>query len=147
MSMADFYSHRARAFLIADPDADPELISFVQDLLATGGTGVPSYQMHQGTQQVYEEQLRVYIGLLQTDVVILLRTERQPSREVLTALRIARAAEKPVQALVMEGITAGIEVDELHVIKADPNDQSWPGLQDLRSWAIDFPKRYGHSIR
>lgn len=144
--MADFFSHRARAFLVADPDTDPELIWFVQDLLATAGTGVPNYQ-HQGTQQVYEEQLRAYIGMPQTDVVILLRTERQPSREVLTALRIAREAEKPVQALVKEGITAGIEVDEIHIIQADPNDQSWHGLQDLRLWAIDFPKRYGHSIR
>lgn len=147
MSLSDFFSHRARVLLVADPDTDHELIAFAQDLLVTGGTGAMNYQMHQSTEEDYAEQLRTYIALPDVDAVILLRTERQPSREVLTALRIAREAKKPVQALVLEGITPGIEVDETHVLQADSNDQSWQGLQDLRRWAIDFPQRYGHSIR
>jgi len=140
--MADFFSHRARALLIADPDTDPALVELAQDLLATGGTTPEGFQTT-GPPAHFEEVVAATIEH-HIDAVVVLRSELSPSREVLAAVRLARAKGKPVQALVVEGITPGINVDELHAIQADPNDQSWHGLQDLRGWAIDFPKRFGH---
>jgi hypothetical protein len=137
----EFFSHRARALLVADPDTDPALVKFVQDLLANGGTGAEQFQTT-GPNAYYEEMMAATLED-HIDAVVVLRFEPTPSREVLTAVRLARAEGKPIQALVVPDISAAVDVDETLPIQLDP---SWAGRQELYRWGATFAQRYGHPI-
>src|SRR5712691_8734176 len=124
--MGEFHRHEARAVLVADPDCPPDLLEFARDLLVTGGTGAASFQST-GPQRSYEEILALQIAD-NSDLVVVLRTEPRPSREVLTAARLARSSRKPLHTLVQVGVESGVQADESHAIEIDP---SWEGRQEL----------------
>lgn len=129
-----WHSYKARAFLVSDPDANPDLIALAQDLLVTGGTGTGGLSTTGGPEHL-EANLSAHIGL--SDAVVLLRTERVPSREVLGAHLLAREAQKPVHALVAPGVTVGVTVDEVREITLPPS-------LELIKWAAEFAQRFGH---
>jgi hypothetical protein len=131
---AAWHSYKARAFLVSDPDANPDLVALAEDLLVTGGTGAGGFSTTGGPEHL-EANLSAHIGL--SDAVVLLRTDRVPSREVLAAHQLAREAQKPVHALAAPGITVGVTVDEMHEITLPPSPE-------LIQWAATFAQRFGH---
>jgi len=142
------FTHRARALVIADPDADPALLRLAQDLLATGGTGPEGFETT-GPQPHLESQLAVTLDRDDINGLVVLRTERRPSREVQTAVALARARGKPVHALVVPGITTGIEASESHPIALDPTDETRPSdefRQELYQWGATYAPRFGHKV-
>src|SRR5437879_27360 len=92
-----FHSHKAKAVLVADPDASPDLIRFAQTLLMDGGTGVRMQELDGR-----------YIRDI-ADLVVVLCTQREPSSEVVTAVNLAREHGKPLHALVEAG--SGCKID------------------------------------
>jgi hypothetical protein len=142
--LKDFYSHKAKALLVADPDCPPDQLAFVRDLLVTGGTGTGSHEFV-GSVSVYEEIIEREIAD-QADFVVVLRTERQPSREVKTAVRLADAHKKAVQVLTVRGLQPGVLADEYHEIEATPPSDLSMASQELLRWSVELPKRYGHAL-
>lgn len=136
-----FHERRARALVVADPDADPALIDKVSDVLVTAGVGTHSVGLLVGDRVRWEHELLRPDIARSTDVVVILRTESAPSREVLIAAVAARDLKKPLHALHVPGIEVGVVVDEAHPIEIDA---SYDDLGALRRWAIDLVKRYGH---
>jgi hypothetical protein len=142
------FSHRARVLIIADPDANPALLRLAQDLLATGGTGSEGFETT-GPQSHLEGQLATHLDRSDIDGLVVLRTERKPSREVQTAVALARARGKPVHVLVVAGITSGIEATESHPIALDPTDETRPSnelRQELYQWGATYAQRFGHQL-
>lgn len=125
-------THKARALLVTDPSADRWLLDFARQIVGYGGTGV---ERQQDTELMPEA-----IGTEQVDLVVVVRSERGPSREVLRAALLAREHGKPVHALVASGVQLGLEVDEVHVVDGGP---SWESLQELHDWASSLSKRFG----
>jgi hypothetical protein len=124
---------RARAVLVTDPLADHRLVDFARQIIGYGGTRIKRQQAR--------GLLRAQIAAERTDLVIVLRWHSEPSGEVLTAAALAREQRKPVHALVALGVELGLEVDEAHVIDANP---SWERRHDLQEWSARLPGRFGN---
>ena len=144
VTLSDFYTHRAQAVLVVDPDADPAIVDFVQVLLADGGTGAARHEFV-GPVAAGEEIIGRHIQD-RADLVIVVRTERHPSREVTTAARLAREHGKPLLALVLPGLDAGVEAIEVQELEPTPSDPAAARLDALRRWSVELPKRFGHPI-
>jgi hypothetical protein len=142
--VVSFHSHKARALLVADPDCPPDLLDFARDLLVTGGTGPVTYSST-GTPAHYEEMIERDIAD-QADLVIVLRTQPVPSREVLTAVRIAEANHRAVHVLVVRGLPPKVDADEYHIVELVPPAELGQASQELLRWAAQLPKRYGHPL-
>jgi hypothetical protein len=144
VSLKDFQTHKARALLVADPDCPPDLLEFVRDLLVTGGTGAQAFSTT-GPPAHLEDAMAHLMEV--SDMVVLLRSEKQPSREVLTAARVAKDHEKPIQVLVVRGIrTEVMDAEEYQIVDLVPPKELGQASQDLLRWAAELPKRYGHPL-
>jgi hypothetical protein len=112
--VSDRPAARARALLVADPDADPALVRSARAILAWGQVAV-SQQSSTGDSQEYKQSLlKASIEDPEIDLVIVLRSERQPSREVQQAAMLCGEIGKPIHALVARGITPAVDVGEVH---------------------------------
>ena len=145
---------RVRTWLCSDPDADPQLVEFVREILDEGlsdVSGLGSVQWENAEQ--YESDVALYMDAtgappeiaarVRSAVVVLLRTSPEPSREVVTTHRVARRLGKPVHLLIAPGITAGVDADEAHLVTLDPGTDQ---LQELQRWSVSLPDRYGRPV-
>jgi hypothetical protein len=132
-----------RVILVADPDADPAIISAVVAILVWAQVAVTRFSSA-GDSLVYkQEMLRISIDDPQTDVVVVVRSEPQPSREAREGVATARQLRKPVHVVVARGISAGVEADETHMIALD---RTWETDQDLYAWARSLAERFGRPV-
>lgn len=141
--MTGFHTHKARALLVADPDCPPDLLEFVRDLLVTGGTGALSLEST-GSAEYYEELIERHITD-KVDLVVILRTEQTPSRQVRTAIRLAAAHRKAAHVLVVRGLPPKVDADEYHIVELVPPAELGQASQELLRWASELAKRYGRA--
>ncbi len=139
--MSDRPAARARALLVADPDADPALVRSARAILAWGQVAV-SQQSSTGDSNEYKQsRLKASIEDPEIDLVIVLRSERQPSHEVQQAAMLCGEIGKPVHALVARGVAPAVHVGEVHMIALDIR---WETEHDLHNWAGSLNLRFGN---
>ena len=112
------FTHRARALVIADPDADPALLRLAQDLLATGGTGPEGFETT-GPQPHLESQLAVTLD-----------------RDDINGLVVPG---------ITTGIEAS-ESHPIALDPTDETRPSDEFRQELYQWGATYAPRFGHKV-
>ncbi len=133
--------YRARAQLVADVDADPRLVQSVTDLLVPAGVGVSRLQRLIMDESVWLSILGAKLEA--ADVVVVLRTETGPTRDVLDAVTLATDLRRPIAVLHLPGLDPQLSAKDVREFGLD---LSYQGLGKLREWALGLARKYGHKL-
>jgi hypothetical protein len=133
-----FRERRARVVLAADPKVEPALMAGIEDALRSAGTNVRLVTPAQGDLETWMQVL-LPRDITEADVVIVVRTESVPSRDVSVVADTARVFKKPIHVLHLPTVDAGVPVDEVQLIVAAPTPED---LRELAGWASRLAKRY-----
>jgi len=109
-------------------------------ILAWGQVAVSQQSSTGDSQEHKRSLLKASIEDPEIDLVIVLRSEGEPSQEVRQAAMLCGEIGKPVHALVPRGVATGVDVGEVHMIALDTR---WETEHELHNWAGSLNRRFG----
>ncbi|MFI5259840.1 MAG: hypothetical protein ACHQ01_09580 [Candidatus Limnocylindrales bacterium] len=133
--MSDRPTRRVRALFVADPGSGAQLVSAAKAFLARGA-GITEVQSSGGDLTPME----MAIADSENDLVVVLRSQSDPSHRVLTAISAARKHHKPIHVLFHRDVAPAVDADESHMIALD---RRWETDNDLYAWADHLRERFG----
>jgi hypothetical protein len=139
MMSSIFRERRARVVLAADPKVDPALMAGIEDALRSAPTNVRLVTPAQGDLETWIQVL-LPRDITEADVVIVVRTESKPSRDVSLVADTARVFKRPIHVLHLPTVDVGIPADGAQTIAAAPTPAN---LRELARWASGLAKTYG----
>lgn len=134
-----FRERHARVVLATDPKIDPALIARIEDALRSARTNVRLVTPAHGDLATWMQVL-LPRDITEADVVVVVRTEQVPSRDVSLVADTARVFKTPIHVLHLSTVNAGIPADGSQTIAAAPTPTD---LRELARWAADLAKSYG----
>jgi hypothetical protein len=139
MMSSIFRERRARVVLAADPKVDPALMAGIEDALRSARMNVRLVTPAQGDLETWMQVL-LPRDITEADVVIVVRTESKPSRDVSLVADTARVFKKPIHVLHLPTVDVGIPADGAQTIAAAPTPTD---LRELARWASGLANSYG----
>jgi hypothetical protein len=130
---------RARVVLAADPKVDPALMVGIEGALRSARANVRLVTPAQGDLETWMQVL-LPRDITEADLVIVVRTESAPSRDVSLVADTARVFKKPIHVLHLPAVNVGIPADGSQTITAAPTPTE---IRELARWASGLAKSSG----